>query len=327
MRGNAMANQGGTTGNCSPVLCRRGFVVYEKKGGSMFEGILPPIPTPFDENGQLNLEALRANIVRWNETGLAGYVALGTNGEAALLDSDESLAVVRTVRQAIAPGMSLIVGAGRESTRATVAACLAAAEAGADAVLVITPWYYKRAMTDAALRRHYEAVAEASPVPVLLYNMPANSGVNLPVSTVAELAGHANIVGIKDSAGDIGQLSDIVRSTPQDFAVMCGNAGAFLPSLLLGTVGGILALANVAPRQTIALYQAARAGRLDEARALHERLMPVGTAVTRTYGIGGLKAALDLLGYAGGQPRPPLLPPSPAGVEDIRRILEAAELL
>jgi 4-hydroxy-2-oxoglutarate aldolase len=293
----------------------------------MFEGVLPPIPTPFDEYGQLDLEGLRTNIGRWNETGLAGYVALGTNGEAPLLDADEAVAVIRTVRQAMAPGMSLIAGTGRESTSATVATCLAAAEAGADAVLAITPWYYKRAMAGEALRRHYEAVAEASPVPVLLYNMPANSGVNIPVSTVAELARHPNIVGIKDSAGDIGQLSDIVRSTPQGFAVMCGNAGAFLPSLLLGTAGGILALANVAPRQTVALYQAVRSGRMDEARALHERLMPIGTAVTRTYGIGGLKAALDMLGYAGGQPRPPLLPASPEGVKDIRRILEEAELL
>jgi 4-hydroxy-2-oxoglutarate aldolase len=325
-----MANQGGTTGNRSPVLRRRGFVVYgqkNKKGETMFDGVLPPIPTPFDTHGQVDLEALRANIARWNETGLAGYVALGTNGEAALLDDDESMDVIRTVRQAMAPGMSLLAGAGRESTHRTVAACRMAAEAGADAVLVITPWYYKRAMTAEALQPHYQAVAEASPIPVLLYNMPANSGVNIPVSTVAELARHANIVGIKDSAGDIGQLSAIVRATPDDFAVMCGNAGAFMPSLLLGTVGGILALANVAPRQTVALYQAVRAGRLEEARALHDRLMPVGTAVTRTYGIGGLKAALDMLGYAGGRPRPPLLPPSAAGVEDIRRILETANLL
>jgi 4-hydroxy-2-oxoglutarate aldolase len=293
----------------------------------MFEGVLPPIPTPFDADGQVDLEAMRRNVGRWNETGLAGYVALGTNGEAALLDDDEAMGVIRTVRQAMAPGMSLLAGAGRESTRKTVAACRMAAEAGADAVLVITPWYYKSAMTAEALQRHYQAVAEASPIPTLLYNMPANSGVNTPVPTVAELARHANIVGIKDSAGDIGQLSAIVRSTPQDFAVMCGNAGAFLPSLLLGTAGGILALANVAPRETVALYQAVRAGRLDEARALHERLMPVGTAVTRTYGIGGLKAALDLLGYAGGQPRPPLLPASATAVEDIRYILETASLL
>jgi 4-hydroxy-2-oxoglutarate aldolase len=293
----------------------------------MFEGVLPPIPTPFDADGQVDLEAMRRNVGRWNETGLAGYVALGTNGEAALLDDDEAMGVIRTVRQAMAPGMSLLAGAGRESTRKTVDACRMAAEAGADAVLVITPWYYKSAMTAEALQRHYQAVAEASPIPTLLYNMPANSGVNTPVPTVAELARHANIVGIKDSAGDIGQLSAIVRSTPQDFAVMCGNAGAFLPSLLLGTAGGILALANVAPRETVALYQAVRAGRLDEARALHERLMPVGTAVTRTYGIGGLKAALDLLGYAGGQPRPPLLPASATAVEDIRHILETASLL
>jgi 4-hydroxy-2-oxoglutarate aldolase len=293
----------------------------------MFEGVFPPIPTPFDGSGQVDLGALRANITRWNETGLTGYVALGSNGEAPLLDADESIAVVRTVREAMSPGMLLIAGAGRESTRDTIAACRMAADAGADAVLVITPWYYKRAMTGNALCGHYQAVANASPIPVLLYNMPANSGVNMPVSSVAQLAGHPNIIGIKDSAGDIGQLSAIMRSAPDDFAVMIGNTGAFLPGILLGATGGILALANVAPRQTVALYQATRAGRLDEARTLNDRLVPVGVAVTATYGIGGLKAALDKLGYAGGQPRPPLLPASPEAVGDISRILETAGLI
>ena len=293
----------------------------------VYNGIFPPIPTPFAVDGQLDPGALRANVARWNETGLAGYVALGSNGEASLLDADESVAVIRTVRQAMAPGMALIAGAGRESTRDTIAACRMAADAGAEAVLVITPWYYNRAMTGDALRRHFEAVADASPVPLLLYNMPANTGVNIPVSTVAELAPHPNIVGIKDSAGNIDQLSAIIRATPDDFVVMVGNTGAFLPGMLLGATGGILALANVAPRQTVALFQAARADRLNEARALNDRLVPLGNAVTRIYGIPGLKAALDLIGYAGGQPRPPLLPAAPDVVEDIRRTLEEAGLI
>ncbi len=293
----------------------------------MFDGIFPPIPTPFDEAGQVDLNALRANIARWNDTGLAGYVAIGSNGEAPLLDSDESRAVIQTLREAMAPGMALIAGAGRESTRDTIAACKMAAAAGAEAVLVITPWYYKRAMTGEALYRHYQAVADASPIPVLLYNMPANTGVNMPASTVAQLADNPNIVGIKDSAGDIGQLSAILRSTPDDFVVMVGNTGAFLPGMLLGATGGILALANVAPRETVALYQAAKASRLDQARALNDRLVPVGIAVTATYGIPGLKTALDMLGYAGGQPRPPLLPAPPETVEEIRRILETAGLM
>jgi len=292
----------------------------------MFNGIFPPIPTPFDDAGQLDLGALRANIARWNETGLAGYVALGSNGEAPLLDADESLAVIETVRESMAPGMLLIAGTGRESTRDTLLACRAAAEHGADAVLVITPWFYKRAMTGDALRRHYETVASSSPLPLLLYNMPANTGVNLAASSVAELAAHPNIVGVKDSSGDIGQLSAILRSRPDGFAVMVGNTGAFLPGMLLGATGGILALANVAPRQTVALHQAAQSGRLDEARRLNEQLVPVGTAVTATYGVPGLKAALDMLGYVGGQPRSPLTPASPEAVQDIRRILDVAGL-
>jgi 4-hydroxy-2-oxoglutarate aldolase len=293
----------------------------------MFEGVLPPIPTPFDERGRVDLGALRANVARWNETGLAGYVALGSNGEAPLLDAEESVAVIRAVREAMAPGMVLIAGAGRETTRGSQMACQAAAAAGADAVLVVTPWYYKGAMTGDILRQHYEAVADDSPVPVLLYNVPANTGVNLPVPAVAELARHPNIAGIKDSAGDIGQLWGLIHATPDDFVVICGNAGAFLPALLLGAKGGILALANVAPRETVALYEAARAGRLDEARELNDRLVPVGVAVTRTYGIAGLKTALDMLGYAGGKPRPPLRSPSVEAVADIQRILERAGLL
>ena len=293
----------------------------------MFNGIFPPIPTLFDDGGQVDLGALGANIARWNQTGLAGYVALGSNGEAPLLGADESMAVVQTIRKAMAPGMVLIAGAGRESTRDTTTACRMAADAGAEAVLVITPWFYKRAMNGDVLRVHFETVADTSPVPVLLYNMPANTGVNLPASTVAQLAQHPNIVGIKDSAGDIGQLAAIIRSTPDDFVVMVGNTGAFLPGMLLGATGGILALANVAPGQTVALYQAGQAGQLDEARVLNERLVPVGVAVTATYGIAGLKAALDMLGYAGGRPRPPLLPASPEAVDDIRQILETAGLL
>ena len=146
----------------------------------MFTSIFPPIPTPFDDSGQIDLDALRANIARWNDTGLAGYVALGSNGEAPLLDADESSALVRAVRKAMAPGMRLIAGAGRESTRETIRACHMAADAGAEAVLVITPWYYDRAMSGDALRRHYEAVAGASPIPVLLYNMPANTASTSP---------------------------------------------------------------------------------------------------------------------------------------------------
>ena len=293
----------------------------------MFNGIFPPIPTLFDDGGQVDLGALGTNIARWNQTGLAGYVALGSNGEAPLLGADESIAVVQTVRKAMAPGMVLIAGAGRESTRDTTTACRMAADAGAEAVLVVTPWFYKRAMNGDVLRVHFETVADASPVPVLLYNMPANTGVNLPASTVAQLAQHPNIVGIKDSAGDIGQLAAIIRSTPDDFVVMVGNTGAFLPGMLLGATGGILALANVAPGQTVALYQAAQAGQLEEARVLNERLVPVGVAVTATYGIAGLKAALDMLGYAGGRPRPPLLPASPEAMDDIQQILETAGLL
>ncbi|MBK9089859.1 MAG: dihydrodipicolinate synthase family protein [Holophagales bacterium] len=178
------------------------------------EGIFPPLPTPFREDGGLELGLLSALVEGLNGTGLAGYLALGSNGEAVHVDEEEAERVVRTVREAAAPGMTLLAGTGRLSTRATIEATKRAAGAGADAALVVTPFFFKGSMSADALVSHFEAVAEASPVPVLVYNVPANTGVNAPPATVARIATHPNVAGVKDSSGDIGQLAELVRLAP-----------------------------------------------------------------------------------------------------------------
>ncbi len=299
----------------------------------MFEGIYPPIPTPFDDDGALALDRLAINVEKWNaastETrGLAGYVVMGSNGEAPHLSRDEAAQLVVAARQAASPSMKVIAGTGQLSTWASVEATQRAADAGADAVLVITPFYYKGEMTSDALKRHFFAVADASPVPVLVYNVPANTGFNIPLAVVPDLAAHDNLAGIKDSAGDVNQLAELVRLTrDQDFEVLSGNFGALLPAMTFGVKGAILAVANVAPNECLALFEAARAGRWDEAGEAHLRLLPVARAVTSQFGVPGLKAALDLLGYFGGMPREPLLSVPDSTREHVANVLREAGLL
>jgi 4-hydroxy-2-oxoglutarate aldolase len=291
------------------------------------QGVFPPIATPFDAQGRLDEAALAHNIRRWNETGLRGYVVAGSNGESALLESDEVVRATQVVREAALPEQLVIAGTGLQSTAATIALTRACAEAGADLALVVTPFYYSGEMTAAALRGYFEAVADASPVPVLAYNVPKFTHLNLDPGVVAALAEHPNIVGLKDSAGDIGQVINLLRLCPPDFRVLVGNAPVFLSALQVGAVGGILALANVAPRECVAIYEHVRQGRWEEAQEIHFRLMPVGRAVTSGYGVPGLKACLELLGYRVGAPRPPLLPADGPTREACQRVLTEAGLL
>ncbi len=285
-------------------------------------GVFPPIPTPFDA-GELDIEALERNCGRWMATGLRGLVALGSNGEAPLLDDAESDRVIEAVRACVPRDRLLIAGVARESTAGTVQAARRAAALGADAVLVRTPSMFKAWVADEALLEHYTAVADAAPVPVLLYNFAALTGVSLRVATVARLAAHPNIAGMKESGGDIGFISELVDATPDDFRLLAGSAPAFYASLLSGAAGGILALASVVPEFCVELFNLVDARRLTEARALQRRLTPLARLVTRVHGVPGLKAALAVAGYAGGDPRPPLRPVAPAAVDEIRRALAA----
>ncbi len=289
-------------------------------------GLMPPIPTPFRRSGELDLSALRSNLERWNRFALRGFVVLGSNGEAPLLEDDERAALWAAARAAIPPGRLLVAGAGAESTRATVARCRTAADAGADAVLVVTPHFYGGAMTPDRLVAHYHAVAEASPVPVIAYTVPRNTHLDLDAATVERIAGHPNLVGLKDSSGNVAKLADVVRRCGPGFQVLVGSGGVLLPALVVGAVGAIAALACVAPQATLDLAEHVRCARLAEAGALQARLVPVNEAVTTRFGVAGLKAALEMLGFEGGPVRAPLGDLGPAAREELRLVLEEAGL-
>jgi 4-hydroxy-2-oxoglutarate aldolase len=288
-----------------------------------FTGIYTPIATPFRDDGTVDERALAANVSRWMTTPLTGLVVLGSNGEAASLEDAEADRVVEIVRAAVPSSRPLIAGTGRESTRATIAATRRAAAAGADAALVRTPSFFKPQMTTDAFVRHFTEVADASPVPVLLYNVTLYTGVNLLPDAVERLAVHPNIVGMKESGSDIGQIAEYVARTPDDFTVLAGSATTLVHALCAGCDGAILALASLAPAECVLMLTLVREKRLDEAHALQRRLMPLARSVGTSYGVPGLKAALELKGYAGGPPRPPLRPVSSEVVDIIRRQLDA----
>ena len=273
----------------------------------LFDGILPPLTTPFDSTGEVDLDTLSRNLATYNQAGLAGYVAFGSNGEAAHLDSAERRAVLERLRRDAAPGHLLVAGVNALSTREAVRATAEAAEAGADAVLMITPYFYKGAMGPASLEVFFTTVADTSELPVLLYNVPKNTGVHLLPETIATLAPHPNIVGVKDSSGDLGSLAEILRQVPEDFQVLVGNAGILASALAMGARGAILAMACLHPGVCVAIHRAVAAGEWTTARRLQQQQAPVARWVTAKLGVPGLKAALDLAGLGGGDPRGPLL--------------------
>ncbi len=287
---------------------------------------MPAAITPFID-GKVDEEGIAHNIRRWNETGLSGYLFLGSTGEFVHLEEKERDQVIATAREHTPLTKWLVVGTGDLSTARAVRFTRRAAELGADAALVIAPFYFRRAMSAEALWGHFAAVADASPLPVLVYNVPPFTGVNIEPQTVARLAGHPNIVGIKDSAGDVGQLSALLRLCPPGFAVFTGAARVLHAALVAGVAGGMLALANVAPAQCVEMEQLVRTDRHAAARILQTSLADLEQAITRTFGTAGWKAAMDLAGYRGGEPRPPLLPASPAAVEAMRAKLAELELL
>lgn len=290
------------------------------------DGVFPPVATPFLSGaGPVDLDALRFNARRWMATDLLGLVVLGSNGEAALLDEDEADAVIGAAREYVPADRVLIAGTGRESTRATMAATTRAAALGADLALVRPPGFFKNAMTGEVLRRHFTAVADASPIPILLYNFAAVFGVNLPTETVAQLSAHPNIVGLKESGGDVAQVADQVSATPAGFQVVVGAAPALYASLCVGAAGGVVAVANAAPEACVRLHALTRAGRHEEALALQRALTPLARAVTATYGVAGLKAAMAVAGYKGGVPRGPLQPAPPAAVEHLTKLVVALD--
>ncbi len=273
--------------------------------------------TPF-QNGKVALDKLKRNLQKWNQTGLSGYLVLGSNGEAVYLNEREKIKVIEVSREFIPKSKIMMVGTGMESTQETIRVTNQAAKLGADCALVVTPYYFKGSMKPQILYDHFVSVADASKIGILVYNVPQFTGVNLEPEWVAKLSEHPNIVGIKDSSGNIGQLSEIIRLSRKGFAVFVGSAPVFFPALCVGAVGGILAVANVLPQESVLIQSLFDRGKMVDAKAAQNQLTPLANAVTVKHGIGGLKLAMDLAGYFGGEPRPPLKKPG----KDVERELE-----
>jgi len=264
---------------------------------------------------------LRQNIERFNRIGLAGYVAVGSTGESVLLTSAEYRSILEIVRDAAAPGKILIAGTGTDSTAETIARTRLASELGYAVALVKTPYYYKPQMTAQVYLEHFRRVADASAIPILLYSVPQFTGVALEADVVARLAGHGNIIGIKESSGNIQRIAEIIAVAPAKFQTLVGSASTVFASFAVGAVGAILGLANPLPELCVELFELARADEMKKARALQHRLMPASKRIVGEFGIPGTKFAMDCRGFRGGDPRPPLLPLTDAQKREVESIL------
>ena len=292
---------------------------------NQLQGILLPTTTPFDSNQNVDHDGLRANLETWSRTGITGVVLLGSTGERVHLDEQEYVELIEAARRTVSSDHAFILGAGQQSTRGTISEIKRAAEAGADAVLVITPNFYRSAITQETLVKHYSELADASPVPVILYSMPALTGIKIEPATIARLSDHQNIIGVKDSSNDVEGFKQTVDLCPKEFAVMTGNGTILLDALRAGATGAILAVGCAVPEMCVEIMRAFREGEDERASLLQSKLTPLATAVTTKYGIGGLKAALDLNGYAGGNVRAPLRAADATAKAEITQLLNEAK--
>ncbi len=284
-----------------------------------FSGVFAALTTPFAADDSVAIADLKQNIQRYNATGLAGYVVQGSTGESVLLSRAEWDSVLVAAKEAASPQKQLLAGTGVESTAETISRTKRAAELGYHAALVKTPYYYKPMYKPDVFIAHYRRVADASPIPVLLYSVPQFTGISLEAPEVAVLAEHPNIIGIKESSGHVQRVAEMVAATPASFQVLTGGAGVLLPSLTVGAKGAILALASALPEKCAELYELTRRGQLETARELQKTLLRASKVIASEMGIPGVKFVMDQRGYRGGLPRLPLLPLSDAAK---RRILE-----
>ncbi|TVR42715.1 MAG: dihydrodipicolinate synthase family protein [Bacteroidia bacterium] len=291
------------------------------------KGIIPPLTTPFGENEALDTDNLQANIRKLCEFPLAGFLVLGSNGELVMLSESECTQVLHAARAAIPKDRIMLAGTGCQSTGATIALTQQAARAGADAALVLNPSYYKGQMSKDVLVSHYHRVADASQIPVLIYNMPSNTGLDMTADTILEIASHPNIIGLKDSGGNLAKMGNITGAAGKDFRVLAGSAGFLLPALSIGASGGILALANIAPEQCCAIYDGFFTGKLEDAKAMQQRMIRANALVTRQWGVPALKAAMDMLGFYGGPCRKPLQAISQKEENILKETLQASGIL
>jgi 4-hydroxy-2-oxoglutarate aldolase len=287
-------------------------------------GIMPPLVTPFNKRGDVDEGAYRANLERYTGIGLAGVVVAGTTGEAPFLTPEERLRLTEIARSAVKPGELVVTGTGLESTRGTINLSREAVARGADVALLLTPGYYRAKMDAPALLGHFRAVADSVRRPVLLYSIPQCAGTKMPVDVIAALARHGNIAGLKESSGDLEYVRAILQRVPRDFRVFCGNVPILLDALRAGGAGGIMGQACFAPELCVAFYEAWKVGNEDRAIELFARLVPLAAEVNMRYGAPAVKAAMDVAGYRGGDPRSPLLPVTAAARRSIARTLKAS---
>jgi 4-hydroxy-2-oxoglutarate aldolase len=281
-------------------------------------GVFAPVVTPFSSD-ELALDDLRFNLQKLNKTDLAGYLALGSNGEFRSLTDKEQAQVLEVFAEEKGDKV-IMVGTGCESTKQTIEKSKSVSKMGFDYVSVLTPCYFAKQIDGVVLKSHYERIADSIDVPVLLYNAPGfTGGVRIPSQTVVELSRHPNIAGMKDSSPEGPAKLLACLDTAEDFRVLAGSANFFYPCLHLGVPGGVISLANALPDSCCELYQLFKEGKYDEARTLHFRLSRLNQAVSGAWGVAGVKAAMDIMGFRGGQPRGPLRAVPNEAVEKIRR--------
>src|SRR5882762_6724714 len=290
-----------------------------------FSGVFAALTTPFAADDSVAIADLKKNIQLYNATGLAGYTVQGSTGESVLLSRAEWDSVLVAAKEAAASGKRLLAGTGVESTAETISRTKRAAELGYDAALVKTPYYYKPVYKPDVFIAHYRRVADASPIPVLLYSVPQFTGISLEAPEVAVLAEHPNIVGIKESSGHVQRVAEMIAATPASFQVLTGGAGVLLPSVTVGAKGAILALASALPEKCAELYELTQRGQLETARELQKTLLRASKLMVSELGIPGVKFVMDQRGYYGGLPRLPLLPLSDAAKKRVLELLATFE--
>jgi 4-hydroxy-tetrahydrodipicolinate synthase len=288
-------------------------------------GVFPALTTPFAGNGSVSLGDLKHNIQQYNRTGLAGYVVIGSTGESVLLKKSEIEEILATVKEAAAADKKLIAGTGAESTAETIERTKRAAELGYDAALVKTPYYYKPSYKPDVLIGHYRRVADASPIPVLLYSVPQFTGIALEPPEVVALSNHPNIIGIKESSGNVQRVAEIIAGVPPEFQVLVGSAATIYPSFAVGARGAILALGSALPKKCVEVYELFRRGQYEKARDLQTVVLRASKLIVSECGIAGVKYTMDQRGYRGGVPRLPLLPLQEEQKKRITALLETFE--
>ena len=288
------------------------------------KGIYPPLTTPFIDD-EVSFDKFLENLIKYEMKILSGYVLFGSNGESVFLTREEKLQLITTIRKHT--NRKIIAGTGLDSIKETISLTNDAAEAGADYALIITPSFFKSEMKHHTFLNYFTKVADSVMIPVILYNVPKFTGVNIEVETIVELSSHPNITALKDSTENSSRISELAANVHPNFRLIVGTASVLFSGLSSGAVGGILALANIAPDECIQIYNLMREKNYERALEIQNRMIPVNKAVTAKFGVAGLKAAMDLMGYFGGSPRLPLEPLSEAQIIELKMILKKASLI